>query len=135
MTPYARLPWRLAALILLAAPVLAADGDLIGPTFVLVELGGVPAIGEPSMTLVFSRDGSAGGSGGCNSYGGMVTIAGDSFDVANVISTLVACDEPVMTREQGFFAALETATRYHLNQGTLFLLDDVGNKLATLAAQ
>lgn len=122
-----------AALATIATAVAASD-ELVGPTFVLEDINGTPVEGAGATTLVFGEDGGVSGNGGCNGYGGSVTFGdGDALKIENVISTMMACDEPVMSQEQAWFGVLETATRYHLSGGELFLLDDPGNKLATLS--
>ncbi len=79
-----------------------------------------------NITLNFGADGSVGGFGGCNSYGGNYTINGDTISFNGIISTLMACAEEIMTVEQAYLNGLQTATNYHLKDGQLIIAYDGG---------
>ena len=85
-----------------------------------------PVLDGTTITLKFGGDGRAGGSGGCNSYGGQYREGGDSLTLSRIISTKRACLEPSANQqEQQYFAALESANRFKLsnNRLTIFYRD------------
>lgn len=76
-----------------------------------------------AVTIRF-EDGEAGGSAGCNSYGGSYEAnPGDgSIAFSGVFATLMACeDDAVMQLEARFLQALNSATRYETEGDTLRL--------------
>lgn len=85
-----------------------------------------PVIDGTKITLKFGADGRAGGSGGCNSYGGDYRERGDRLSFGQIISTKRAClEQRANEQEQRYFAALESASRFKLSDGrlTIFLGD------------
>jgi heat shock protein HslJ len=133
-TPY-RLPaLALAVLSLLAAPALAdgaeAAADLVGTSWKLTNLDGAPTSPEFTSTAIFSADG-VGGNGGCNTYGGTLTVTPDGIDITEIMSTMMACDG--LAQEQAFFAALEATTGYRIEEGNLLLTGPDDAILAQLA--
>ena len=133
-TPYRLSPLALAILTLLAAPALAdgaeAAGDLVGTNWKLTEVDGAPTSAEITSTANFSADG-IGGNGGCNTYGGTLTVTPDGIDITEIMSTMMACDG--LAQEQAFFAALEATTGYRIEDGTLLLTGADDAILAQLA--
>jgi putative lipoprotein len=118
---------------LFIAPAHAQEG-LAEVTWTLSELGGTPVAEGVTTTFLVSADGRASGNGGCNSYGGDVVLDGHKMLIENLFSTMMACEEPAMDQEAAFLAAVEGTRAYHVSGDTLFLLDDAGNKLATLTS-
>lgn len=109
--------------LLLAACAPAASGyELAGTSWRLVSLDGNTqvgaAIGGQDLTLVFDIAGGAGGSGGCNSYGGSYTArANGSISFSDIVSTLMACTGGgIMEVETAFFEALNAANHYEITQ-------------------
>lgn len=65
------------------------------------------------VTLSLNADGSLGGRGGCNGYGGSWTRSDtDNLAIGDIISTLMACAEPegVMQQEARYFDTLAQVT-------------------------
>jgi heat shock protein HslJ len=118
----------IAAVGFVAIVVLAVNyssgGDLEGPTWQLssVEVGGevVEAVPGTPVTATFA-DGAVGGSGGCNTYSGSYTVDGDAITFGPIISTLIACEDPIGTQEQAYFAALGRADSFEVSGGVLTL--------------
>lgn len=110
--------------------------DLVGITWLLDELNGQPTIEGTFPSVTFNNQGGFNGSGGCNVYTGSYTSSGGQIDVAdNIISTMMACDDPIMTQEFGLFDALKTASSYAVVDTRLTLSDQNGTALATFNAQ
>ncbi len=97
---------------------------LAGTSWVLTELNGqapVPAPDGPAPTLQFRAD-EAGGSSGCNSYGGPYTQSGGALRFGPLVSTRRACtSEAANAQEAAYFRALESTTRATTSGGALVL--------------
>ncbi len=59
---------------------------------------------------------------------------GAKLEFGDLFSTMMACEEAKMKQEAAFLAALGKTTSYHIESGTLTLLDSAGVGLATLTA-
>jgi heat shock protein HslJ len=109
--------------LLLAACAPGATGnELAGTNWQLVSIDGNTqvgaAIGGQDVNLVFDTNGGAGGSSGCNSYGGNYSAgANGSISFSDIVSTLMACTEGgIMEIEAAFFEALNAADHYAITQ-------------------
>ena len=127
--------WLLFTLIALLAVVLgacrsAAQDPLQGTSWRLVAYGQTSLIPDTSITLAF-QDGQAGGSAGCNSYGGAYQVAGDNIAFDSLVSTLMACTEPpgVMEQEAAFLQFLQAGERFQLQDGRLLIFRADGEAL------
>jgi heat shock protein HslJ len=93
---------------------------IIGTEWTLVSLNGADVTGS-APTLTLNEDGSLGGSGGCNRYGGSYTLADGKLSVSALFSTMMACAEPIMRQETAFLNALEAATVARVEGSQLIL--------------
>jgi heat shock protein HslJ len=91
--------------------------------------GETPVDADTSITLIIGSQNDIGGDGGCNVYGGSYSIEGADISISDVFSTLIACEEAVMTQEQTYFAALQAATSYTLDGDTLTINYGEGEQL------
>ena len=66
-----------------------------------------PRIGT-RLTLTF-QDGQVSGSSGCNRFHGQFTVEGSALQIRPLATTRKACEDEVMTQEQAFLRALESA--------------------------
>ena len=65
------------------------------------------------VTLEFQEGGQAGGSGGCNSYGGEYKIQDGKLSFSQIIHTEMACvDKALMDQEESYFQALQSAGEF-----------------------
>lgn len=88
-----------------------------------------PIIEGSTITLMLAG-GQAGGSGGCNSYGGTYQVDGDSISFGEITRTERAClEEGVTEQEQRYFQALETASTYQVEGDQLRITYDAGSGL------
>lgn len=109
--------------------------SLTGTRWVLTGLKTEPALPDTSVTIEFSN-GRISGSDGCNSYGGSVIMKGSQIRVGeDIVSTLMACADPIMQQSSAFYEALKQSTTYKVNGQQLMLLDASGQTLATFARQ
>lgn len=87
-------------------------------------------IAGTEVTATFGADGSVGGSGGCNRYGGTFTAEGETIAIADIASTQVACRPGgVSTQERAFFAGLPKAASFAIEGASLTLYDAQGAML------
>ena len=113
------------------SPVAPPEGLLHG-SWRAEEISGEHVVGAGQPTLRFNADGRAGGSGGCNSYTGPVSIDGDAMTFGRLASTQKACLPALLDQEQKFFIALAGARSYSLDGGQLTLRDAAGRPLVLL---
>lgn len=85
-----------------------SDGDIA-----LVE-------GTP-VTLEVAEGGAVSGTSGCNQYSGQVTVEGDEVSFGPLASTMMACEENLMTLEAAYQAALGDVNAGALDGETLTL--------------
>jgi heat shock protein HslJ len=128
----------LISLILITSACTAAEtrndeGDLVNTQWKLVSFGEPgsekPVIEGSPITIEFTEGGQAGGSAGCNSYGGTYTVQDDMLQFGEIVSTLMACaDQAVMEQEQQYLQALNTAGQFTVINDTLTIWyeDDKG---------
>ncbi len=88
---------------------------------------------HPKVTVNFGDKGYVFGEGPCNRYQATYEETCDNtVKLGPAIATRMACPEPAMTNETKFFAILEAATGYRLDEKGLTLLSADGTDLATL---
>lgn len=85
-------------------------------------------------TMEIGKDGSIGGKGGCNGYGGKATVSGERMKFGPLVSTQMACAPAVMRQEGAFHEALREVRRWRLDPTgrKLALLDQAGKPLVVL---
>lgn len=141
-TSFRRIGGLIGLCLLIAATITActatteanAQGDLNNTEWKLVRIGDQPVKEGVEITLSFSDDGTAGGSAGCNSYGSDYTVEGNQITFAQVVSTMMACqDEDVMKLEAEFLAALQNSESFDLQEGTLTITSTEGKTLEFVA--
>jgi heat shock protein HslJ len=81
----------------LAGAWVLTDGT--GPT------GPIQVLADYRITLVIEGD-EAGGHAACNIYGGTLTVDGDALQISALSMTEMACDEPAMSAEAAYLAAI-----------------------------
>lgn len=102
----------------------AAAADPLAGSWTLVSSGdgeaptAVPAGVE--VTANFA-EGRISGTSGCNRYGAAYTLDGAALTIEPAVSTMMACEEPKMTVETAYLAALGQVTGYRLQDGNLLL--------------
>lgn len=136
-----RREWLAASLLLAIAA--CAGGEMEGPpapsgppaallegTWRAEEIGGDKSLAAAQPTLRFAADGRAGGSGGCNTYVGPVSIDGDAMTFGRLASTRKACAPAMLDQEQKFFIALAGARSFSIVGAQLTLRDAAGRPSA-----
>jgi heat shock protein HslJ len=109
-----------------AAP-LSLDGtswrlsDYVSPDGQVVT---VPAAVTPLLAF---EGGQLTGNAGCNTFNATYTVTGDTIEIGPIMSTKMACEEPMATVEAAYLAALEAVNKVGmLDNGKLQLWDDGG---------
>ncbi len=105
-------------------PLKAAE--LVGPTWTVNGFnnganGVVSPSGETPMTAIFTADGQVSGSSGCNQYHASYTVDGNKISIGQIASTMMACDDAIMTQEQQFQTALGQAATFEIGISGLTL--------------
>jgi heat shock protein HslJ len=79
----------------------------------------VPAVEGVDAGLTFSEDGQVSGTSGCNGLGGDYTVQGDKITFGEFVSTLMACDDPIMKQEEAAHMVMTGETTYKIEGDTL----------------
>lgn len=113
---------------------------LAGTAWDLVSFGPAgaeePAVPGSEVTLIFDATGQAGGSGGCNTYGGSYQTDGDNIAFGELVSTLMACADDALNEQEGrYLAALGSATTFAAEGDTLTIGYDNGQGVLTFARE
>jgi heat shock protein HslJ len=111
-----------------------APDPLAGTRWTLESFGEpgaeTPVLSGSELTLEFEPAGQAGGSGGCNSFGGRYEAAGEALSFAEINSTLMACEEEErMAQELQYLQALITAESFELVGDRLKIWYDGGSRV------
>lgn len=121
-------------------PAPGDTSELVGGEWLLVSMGPAgaqePVVAGSEVTLSFDAAGQAGGSGGCNAYGGSYTVDGSSITFGEIVSTLMACaDEAVNEQEGRYLAALGGATTFEVSGDRLTIAYDEGQGTLTFVRE
>jgi heat shock protein HslJ len=99
-------------------------GGLEGVVWILDDASavtlGAPPTSMARATIRFDGD-EVGGTAFCNHYGGTYEAQGDALSIEVGFMTEMACEEPSMSLEPAFVAALGEVDGYALRDGTLAL--------------
>lgn len=90
------------------SPAPLAPSDLEGRTFLSTGVTGSTLVPGSQVRLTF-QDGSMGVQAGCNSMGGAYTIEDGVLRVGAMMTTEMACEEPLMAQDQWLSAFLDGA--------------------------
>lgn len=132
---------KLSVFISICAILLSAcqpgAGALSGTRWDLASIEGQPLIPDTHGTLEFSKDGTAGGQAGCNSFGtSSVEITKDTIQFNDLAQTEMACLDDansvygsLMDQESRYMQALSQVRKYKLGDQELVLFDESGKEL------
>jgi heat shock protein HslJ len=104
-----------------------------------IAIGDRPArvaenIAEPHL-LLHPADTRASGSSGCNGFSGSYQLSGDSLRFGKLLSTMRACVDPELNRQERAFLDALAATRSWRVAGDTLVLSDGTGALARFTAQ
>ena len=123
-----KLELRDATGALLASYTQQPTTSLVGPTWVMTSYnngkgGVVSALPDTEVTTISGKTGKLSGSAGCNTYSAPYTVDGNKIKIGPAISTMMACEQPIMDQEAQYLAAIQQAATYNI-QGTKLELRD-----------
>jgi putative lipoprotein len=118
------------------APTAGSSQPIQGTEWQLESLNGNPPIEGSTITLAFEEE-TAGGSGGCNSYGGSYTVGSDnSLSFSELFQTEMAClEQGIMDQESAYMQTLATAASYQATADRLEILDASGTTVLAFVRQ
>ncbi len=116
------------------AKAISKPTALSGTEWVATRING-NAVSGNAPTLIIDGN-KAYGSGSCNRYSGQITVENkDAIQFGPTASTRMACPGNADAQEAAYFKALQSVTAYHLNNGSLILLDAQYNKVVELQSK
>lgn len=116
-------------LLLSACNFISPTDPLDGTSWYVSAIHDSPVLEKPILSVEF-KDGTVGGSSGCNSYSGDYTIRGNNISIESIAMTLMACmDMAVMEQESTFLENLENAQTFTLSENQLVIFGADGKSL------
>jgi heat shock protein HslJ len=125
------------AMFMLAACSGANANSIVGG-WELVSYG--PVAGQITAASIdfntfidFDEDGELAGNVGCNSFGGDYKVDGNQITFGSIISTLMACEDPIGAQEAAVLQTFSGTATYDLNGDTLTITSEDGTTSVVLA--
>jgi heat shock protein HslJ len=84
----------------------------------------VPAVEGVEAGLTFNEDGTVSGTSGCNGLGGDYTVEGNQITFGEFVSTLMACDDPIMAQEESAHKVMTGTATYEIEGDTLTITNN-----------
>ena len=114
-----------------AASVSAGALELDGTSWLLTDYispdGAAFTVPAAVTPLLAFEGGNLTGNAGCNTFSSTYTVTGDVIEIGPIMSTKMACEEPMASVEAAYLAALESIDKVAiLDDGKLQLWDDGG---------
>jgi putative lipoprotein len=82
---------------------------------------------DVETSLVFGEDGKVSGTMGCNRFGGEYETKGDQLTFGPLMSTLMGCQEPIMSQETTVMAIMSDTVSYKVDGSALILTASDGS--------
>ena len=83
-----------------------------------------PAVADAEAELTFNEDGTVTGNSGCNGFGGSYTAEGNQVTFSEIVSTLMACEDPRMEQEDAVHKVLTDTATFKIEGNTLTLTNN-----------
>ena len=84
----------------------------------------VPAVEGVDAGLTFNEDGTVSGTSGCNGLGGDYSVDGDKISFGEFVSTLMACDDPIMRQEEAAHKVMTGTASYQIEGDSLTITNN-----------
>jgi heat shock protein HslJ len=95
---------------------------LSGHEWIVTKLAGQSTLAEPRITVSFAADARVSGGASCNRFGAEYQLTGEGLRIGNPMSSMMACEPPVMDQEQLFLGLLKNVSRFSIQtDGALVL--------------
>jgi len=89
---------------------------------VMQDVSGEPVAQASCWTLKFGADGRVSGKTFCNSDSGNYALTGEALTFSTLVSTRMACVQPLMSQEERFLAVAKNTSRFEMgSHGSLVL--------------
>ncbi len=95
---------------------------LSGHEWIVTKLAGQSVLAEPRITVSFAADARISGSASCNRFGAEYQLTGEGLRIGNPMSSMMACEPPVMEQEQLFLGLLEKVARFSIEMDGALVL-------------
>jgi heat shock protein HslJ len=95
---------------------------LLGHEWIVTKLAGQSVLAEPRITVSFAADARISGSASCNRFGAEYQLTGEGLRIGNPMSSMMACEPPVMEQEQLFLGLLEKVARFSIEMDGALVL-------------
>ena len=126
----------LLALFMLAACAGGSSASISGQ-WKLVSYGPAAsqtsAVADVDASIEFGADGKVNGNVGCNGFGGEYKVDGSSITFDKMMSTLMACADPIGMQEASVLSALNQTADFGLDGNTLTITSADGASVIVLA--
>jgi len=114
-------------LVLSACSAEDATASLIG-SWNLTAYGSAnaptPVVPNSQAQLTFDDNGIVSGNSGCNGFSGGYMVQSDQITFNEIISTLMACDSPLMEQEEAVFQVITETASFKVDGNTLTLTNN-----------
>jgi putative lipoprotein len=124
---------RSADLLLVRAEGAAATQGLVGPEWIVEDIGRRGVVDRAHISIVFDGRGGVAGSGGCNRFAGGYTLDGAALRFGQLAGTMMACVPALGEQEQRFHAALAEVRGWRIESGLLHLTNASGGTVIRAA--
>jgi heat shock protein HslJ len=106
----------------LAACAGSASASIVGD-WKLVSYGSptsqTPAVPNVEASVTFGSDGKLNGNVGCNGFGGDYKVDGSTITFGPIMSTLMACTDPIMQQESTVSSVFTDTATFKIDAETL----------------
>jgi len=106
----------------LAACAGSASASVVGD-WKLVSYGSptsqTPAAPNVEAFVTFGSDGKLNGNVGCNSFSGDYKVDGNTITFGPIISTMMACANPIMEQESAVFSVFANSATFKIDRNIL----------------
>lgn len=110
--------------------------NLVGSSWKLVSYGSsnnpTAAVPDSTTSLIFAKDGKLTGNVGCNSFSGDYKANGSQVTFGQIVTTLMACSDPVMQQETAVLKVLSGTASFKVDSGKLVITSEDGQSMITL---
>mgnify|MGYP001274395903 CR=1 FL=1 len=125
----------LTALVITSCGGIGNSANLAGTSWKLVNYGSntslTAAVPDVPTSLDIGKDGKMSGNVGCNSFSGDYKVNGSQITFGTVVSTLMACPDPVMKQEAAVLKVFSGTASFTLDAGTIVITSADGQSTVT----
>jgi heat shock protein HslJ len=94
-----------------------------------------PAAPNVETTVTFGSDGKLSGNVGCNSFSGDYKVDGSTITFSAVISTMMACADPIMQQESAVLSVFANSATFKIDGKTLTITSADGASAVVLESK